>query len=338
VKVLQNTWYMAAWTHELDESNPLGRTIGGIEIAFFRADDGTAAAVYDRCPHRFAPLSLGQVKGNNLQCGYHGLTFDCTGKCVDNPEGDQIPKRADIRYFPVIERYKVVWVWLGEPGKADANRIPDYSIHDDGSFRSLYGYTAVKANYELITDNLLDLSHTRYIHPGFGGLDYDPEHSFNISATQVDSNYFVRGSENSIFGEAMFPTNGGKIDEYNNMRWYLPSCLILEVVYTHAGDKKEDGSTNWASHILTPETEHSTHYFWASAVDKASPLDDETHLAFLKQAFNDEDKPIIEACSKRLGGVEFWDAKPVVLEVDRAAVGARRMLSAAIKNENDETL
>ncbi|MBT7951716.1 MAG: aromatic ring-hydroxylating dioxygenase subunit alpha [Gammaproteobacteria bacterium] len=333
MKALKNTWYMAGWVHELENENPLGRKIIDIPIVIYRGDDGELAALFDRCPHRFAPLSKGRIKGNNLQCGYHGLTFNCEGSCVDNPEGGHPPKSAYLNSFPIVEKDNIIWIWMGEKEKFDVSLIPDYSIHNDKSLSFLYGHSFVKSNYELITDNLLDLSHTRYIHPGFGGENYEYDHTIEVQEQEIYSKYYVDSSPNSEIGEAMFPTKGQAVDEYNDMRWNLPASLQLEVWFTKPGDKKENGAVNWAAHILTPKTKHETHYFWASGVSKESPLDDKTHLNFLLQAFNEEDKPMIEACYERMSGNEFWDMKPVVLKVDSAAVRARRTLNNAIAHE-----
>ena len=89
---LKNIWYVVANAYELDEDQPNGgvvsRTICNEQVALFRNSDGTIAALHDRCPHRFVPLSMGKRVGDSLQCGYHGLRFDGTGACVEVPHDD----------------------------------------------------------------------------------------------------------------------------------------------------------------------------------------------------------------------------------------------------------
>ncbi len=85
----------------------------------FRGANGKPGALEDRCCHRAAPLSLGAVEGDHLRCGYHGLTFDTKGQCISVPGQDTVPSGARVRAYPVAERYNVVWIWMGDPARAD---------------------------------------------------------------------------------------------------------------------------------------------------------------------------------------------------------------------------
>jgi vanillate O-demethylase monooxygenase subunit len=92
----KNVWYMAGWSEELGD-RLLARRLFDRPIVMFRQSDGGIAALADRCPHRFAPLSLGKQESDTLVCGYHGLTFDGTGSCVRNPFSDKIPAAAKVQ-------------------------------------------------------------------------------------------------------------------------------------------------------------------------------------------------------------------------------------------------
>ena len=129
---LRNSWYVTAWDHEISHE-PLARTILGEPIVLWRTDDGSAIAFEDRCCHRHAPLSAGKVLGDRLQCGYHGLTFDRTGLCVEVPSQDMVPPAARIKSYPLCERNRWVWIWMGDADEADASLIPDTYWHDHGS-------------------------------------------------------------------------------------------------------------------------------------------------------------------------------------------------------------
>jgi vanillate O-demethylase monooxygenase subunit len=102
---LRNAWYVAGWSDDLADGKLLARTIMKEPIVFYRLPDGNVAALQDRCPHRFAPLSMGQiVNGDRIQCPYHGLEFGPSGACTLNPHGTKnIPPRARVRSYPVIE-------------------------------------------------------------------------------------------------------------------------------------------------------------------------------------------------------------------------------------------
>ena len=134
-------------------------------VVLYRTEDGTAVALEDRCCHRALPLSMGKVVGDRLQCGYHGLEFDSGGACVRVPGQAQIPPGASVRSYPLVERWKYLWIWMGDPALADEALIPNWWWFDHPEWEVVKGkYLRLDCNYELITDNLLDLSHLSYVH------------------------------------------------------------------------------------------------------------------------------------------------------------------------------
>ncbi len=162
---LRNAWYAAIWSKELRE-RPIARTIIGQKLVLFRGASGRPAALADRCCHRAAPLSKGEVVGDSLRCGYHGLRFDHAGRCVEVPIQEQIPKGAQVPSYPAIERQNVLWVWMGDAARADPARIPDLPWLDSPDWTTTPGYLHVEANAQLLVDNLLDFTHVPYVHPG----------------------------------------------------------------------------------------------------------------------------------------------------------------------------
>src|SRR4029079_2753344 len=93
-------------------SRRLGRIVWSEPVVFYRTEDGTPVALEDRCPHRRLPLSMGKLGGADvLQCHYHGLRFAPTRACVRVPGQDMIPATARVKSYPVVERYKWLWIW-----------------------------------------------------------------------------------------------------------------------------------------------------------------------------------------------------------------------------------
>ncbi|MEJ0069391.1 MAG: Rieske 2Fe-2S domain-containing protein [Pseudomonadota bacterium] len=123
-----NAWYVAAWSSEIGRQ-PLGRTLLNEPIVLFRDAAGRAAALEDRCCHRAMPLSRGEPAAGGLRCGYHGLVFDGAGRCVEIPTQKTIPASLKVRSFPVEERDDLVWIWMGDPARADAAEIVAYPWH-----------------------------------------------------------------------------------------------------------------------------------------------------------------------------------------------------------------
>src|SRR5215469_11599016 len=155
---IKNCWYVAGWASEVPQDTFFSRTLLSIPVVLWRKqEDGKVIAFEDRCCHRGAPLSKGRREGDCVRCMYHGLKFDATGACVEVPGQDRIPPRMKVKSFPVVERHKWLWIWMGDPAKADPSLIPDTRWLDDPAWASLEGYTHYETNYILIADNLLDL-------------------------------------------------------------------------------------------------------------------------------------------------------------------------------------
>ena len=333
---LRNAWYAAAFDHEVADQL-LARTLLDEHVVFYRTGDGQAVALGDRCPHRFAPLSKGKIVDGVVQCPYHGLRFGSSGACVHNPHGP-VPKAAKVPAYPLLERHGLVWIWMGDPAKADPALLPDFSkIADNVSRAPVRGYLRVGCNYQLVTDNLLDLSHVAYLHTLIGNADSSERNSFQM---KVEGNTVY--AYNHMPGEPLTPlwrmmwskaSNVG--DRRAHMRWDAPSLLLLDIGITECGRPESDGPGAAVAHILTPETKGSTHYFWVFARD--TMLDDaslsEKIRTGIDTVFRLEDDPMVTACEARMQGAELMDLKPVMLTTDASAVRARRVLAAMIEKE-----
>ena len=113
---LKNYWYVAAIDHEVSRT-PMRRIICNEPVVIYRTEDGMPVALEDRCAHRHLPLSMGKLKGDILECLYHGLCFDRTGACIKVPGQETIPPSARVRAYPMVERYHWLWIWI-EIGRA----------------------------------------------------------------------------------------------------------------------------------------------------------------------------------------------------------------------------
>jgi phenylpropionate dioxygenase-like ring-hydroxylating dioxygenase large terminal subunit len=335
---LRNTWYVAAWADEVGNTGMFHRTLLDEPILFYRKSDGTIVALQDRCPHRFIPLHLGTLKGDIVECCYHGLQFDCTGKCVLNPHGDsRIPGAAQIRSYEVAERYGMVWIWMGTE-RADPALIADYSMLDDPEFKKSKGMLHIKANYELMGENLLDLSHVAYLHEGLLG---SREMSAALPTVREDGNrlhvdrWMSNVSVPSVL-DMIYRQDSQRVDAWQNMRWDAPGCFLLNAGAHAPGAARESSGWYYGVHIVTPETSRTTHYFYAAARPVGGIEDPESNakLAEMRRiAFEDQDKPIIEAQQAAIGESDFWSLNPVLLPIDAGPIRMRRRLEMMIKNE-----
>src|SRR6476659_871877 len=209
---LRNAWYVAAWSDDLAEGQLLGRTILKEPIVLFRKADGNVAALQDRCPHRFAPVHMGKVVGGDrIQCPYHGLECDTPGACVPNPHGTRnIPPRARVRSYPATQKHKAIWIWMGEQ-PAYVAKVPDFSVLDNvpEMHATKRDRITIKANYQLIIDNLLDLSHTSFLHDGILGNAETVESEIIVKqdGTTVTVERHARDAEPPGMNKLMWPTS-----------------------------------------------------------------------------------------------------------------------------------
>jgi len=296
---LKEAWYVAGFAEEVTRT-PLRRTLLDQSIVLYRTEAGAPVALNDVCPHRRAPLHLGRLHGDDLACPYHGLRFDASGICVYNPNFNKAPPTVKTRNYPTVEQDDMVWIWMGEATSADAAKIPCFrETVASERITAVHGYLNIKASEPLISDNLLDLSHAEFLHPylanpGFNGR---LQQSFQQEGDRVLSLYSMRNEKlTPILGQLWDKPPIEQADMRFNMRWDPPSCLLLEIGATRVGESAQAGITAWVSHLLTPETETSTHYFWTFARD--SRLQDAEFSSHLRdgitQAFIAEDAPIIE--------------------------------------------
>jgi vanillate O-demethylase monooxygenase subunit len=333
---LANAWYMAAWSSEIGEPL-LRRRICGSALLLFRKADGGVAALSDRCPHRFAPLSRGRREGDVVHCAYHGLAFGADGQCVHNPFAQSIPKGATVRSWPVVERDGIVWLWAGDSEAADESLIADFSmlIAGDGT-GPIHGHLPMDADYEYGTDNLMDLSHIEFVHTGSfagQGVIFAGMHEVLQDGDTLHSNWWMPDVAAPSHTIGIYDREV-RTDHWLNMRWNAPATMMLEVGATPKGEARETGVIVHQAHILTPESDGTSHYFWAtSRPGPASPEGDAYVAGILKQAFIEEDKPIIEAAYANLDGEEFWSQKPVFLGIDAGGTRARRLLQTMIERQ-----
>lgn len=329
---LFDAWYVAAWPHEVTRA-PLRRVFLDRPVVLYRTEAGAPVALADLCPHRFVPLSLGHLAGDDIVCCYHGLRFAPDGHCTLNPHGDgTIPRNARLQSYALEERHGVVWIWMGAPERADPVRIPDFALLGDSRFTAVQGVMHVAANYQLITDNLLDLSHVQFLHPGLRVANpVRQRHEMKQEGETVWS-YFWRddGEPNGLMKLLGWPA-ARRGNSRAHMRWEVPSLMLLDVGISALEDDGI-GVAAPSAHLLTPETARSTHYFWAFLRD--TRLDDaaldEKIRALGVQAFAMEDKPVIEAQQRALGEAEIMALGPMLLAPDAAPMRARRVLAARL--------
>jgi vanillate O-demethylase monooxygenase subunit len=301
--VLRNAWYAAEASSVLT-NNLHGVRILGEDVLLYRKQDGEVAALENACPHRKVPLSLGKRRGDFVECGYHGLTFDAAGSCVRAPGCESIPKRARVHSYPVAERYGLIWIWMGDAALADPRSIFEVDHWGDPE----WGCTpidsmVVACNYLYITDNLLDPSHVAWVHAtsfGDAACATTPLKTTVLSNGVAVSRWMLDVEVAPFY--AKFVKFAGNADRQQHYEVRFPSHAVIRAVFAPAGSGGPEGRHAPETFLMdsynfmTPIDEHTTRYFWFQTRNFA-PKDEQVSASFatsVRAAF-EEDKQILEA-------------------------------------------
>ncbi|MBA2933576.1 aromatic ring-hydroxylating dioxygenase subunit alpha [Sphingomonas sp. CGMCC 1.13654] len=339
---LRNCWYLAAWSDEVAAGALLARRFLDEPIVIFRDGEGRVQALNDRCPHRFAPLSRGRLGDGVLSCGYHGLAFDGSGRCVRNPHGPVVGSMA-VRRYALVEAYRAIWIWMGDADDARVDRLCDLGFLDEAPDTAFSkGYLHGEGHYQLFVDNILDLTHADYLHADTLGSGAFTRTRARITEA-ADRITVLRDCRNEVPTPLMRVFRGiteeDRVDYWNTVEWFAPAILTLRGGNLPAGAPRDgtlDAMATMNVHIFTPETARSTHYFFASTRDFA--VDDaEFNARFAEtryRIFTTEDEPMIAAQQDRIGERDLADLQPLMLRIDEGSVRVRRKLQQMIDAES----
>jgi vanillate O-demethylase monooxygenase subunit len=342
---LKNTWYVACTPDEVTDK-PLGRQICGEKIVFYRTGEGKVAALEDFCPHRGAALSLGFVENGNLVCGYHGMQMGCDGKPVSMPL-QRVHSFPCIRSYPVEERYGFIWIWPGDKDKADASQIPhlEWAVSPKWSYGG--GLYHINAEYRLMIDNLMDLTHETYVHAtsiGQKEIDESPVKT-RTEGDEVITSRFMENIQAPPFWKMAMRANGlddnQLVDRWQVCHFTPPSHVLIEVGVAVAGKgginaPEEFKASSIVVDFMTPETENSHWYFWGMARN-FKPEDPEltAQIRAGQGKIFGEDREVLEQQQQNL--LRHPGRKLLMLNIDSGGVQSRRVLDRLMAEENAAT-
>ena len=344
---VRNCWYVAGWDSDVTAEGPVARTILNEPIVLYRASDGGLVAFTDRCCHRFAPLSMGRVEGDDLRCMYHGLKFDRTGRCVDIPGQDLIPQSACVKTYPVAEKHSWIWVWMGDPARADEALIPPAVGFGDPNWTLRRGHLDYEANYLLINDNLTDFTHLPYVHANSFGAGEE------FARTRPQVSLLDRGVRIQRWvttpvrdGADAPPHRREQGDAWQTYDFLAPGVLLMHTITCPVGtadrfnrqppdtSKLKPLAENFTSQAVTPMTDRTSRYFfsWGPRTAPGSDALADAMLAVAHMAFG-EDKVMIEAQQRVV------DASPglrmTMTSSDAAPMQMRAVIERLVKLDGD---
>jgi vanillate O-demethylase monooxygenase subunit len=342
----KNAWYLAAWDNEIRDV-PLARTILNEEIVFFRDQEGRVVALEDRCCHRGAPLSLGVVTSMGLQCNYHGMTFDSYGTCVWIPSQDTIPPHMRVKRYVLAERPPFVWIWMGEPERADEQQLLNYPREE--AYRNgphYYDMAPVKCDFRLLVDNLMDLTHITFLHRNtIGGVGETQLTEIKTEMAYTDGGVkFIRWTLGHaappIYVSALRLAPDAKLDRWADFEYIAPTNIVQ---WTGAAESGRGAQQNREQaelfsfrilHSATPETENSCFYFFMRANPANADLATLPRIHEQIAATVAEDVAMLEGQQARLSA--HTERGLVDVKSDQIRAMARRALKRMIEKDTVE--
>ncbi|WP_190988755.1 aromatic ring-hydroxylating dioxygenase subunit alpha [Pseudarthrobacter sulfonivorans] len=338
-----NAWYVAAWDHEVTRK-PMARRIADRPLALYRTEDGKAVALADACWHRLAPLSMGKTVGKDgIQCPYHGIVYNSAGRCASMPAQESINPSATVPSFPVVERYRFVWVWLGDPTKADPDLVPDMHQMDSQDWAGDGETIFAPCNYQLVLDNLMDLTHEEFVHASSIGQEELSESDFVVThddRTVTVTRWMLNIDVPPFWLKNMrdkFPGFEGKVDRWQIIRFEAPTTIRIDVGVAKAGTgapegDRSQGVNGYVMNTISPETAKTCHYFWAFMRNYC--LDSQLITTQLRNGVHGvfgEDEAMLKAQQEAIDAnpdYEFYS-----LNIDAGGMWVRRLIERMLQAE-----
>ena len=333
-----NAWYVAAWSHEVGTRELLARTVCNRRIVFWRKSDDAIAALEDACWHRLLPLSLGWLERDEVVCRYHGLAFDGRGQCTRMPAQDKLNPSARVRSYPVVERFRFVWVWPGDLALADPTLVPDLHWNDDPEWEGDGKTMFARCDYRLFVDNLLDLTHESFVHATSIGNKHVAEAPMTTthSGRTVTSTRWMLDIDAPPFWRTQLGKSGN-VDRWQIIRFEAPCTIVLDVGVALAGTgapqgDRSKGVNGRVLNTITPETDTTCMYFWS--LMRNYRLRDQSLTTQLREANSKifiEDQIVVEAQQQAID--ERPDHALRNLNIDTGSMRARYIIDELIASE-----
>lgn len=328
--LIRNAWYVAARSSEISR-DLMSRVILGRSVLLYRKEDGKPVALQNRCGHRSFPLANGKLHGDIIECAYHGFRYDCSGKCVSIPTQNNLPESYAIKSYPVVEKGPFVWIWPGDPDKADESVVPHQEFFDHPGWAVNIGFLHIKGSYVHLHENLLDLSHLSFLHEKTFGT---PEYARAPIEDKVEEDHFevwrhVECELPPIYAKPL-GWEGQKALRSSGSLFVSPGLHVNTGILKNleiSDQQQQPQPMVKVGQLITPETNTSTHYYYAQCRNFA--IDDEEMGKFMleaNQAAFSEDLFAIEQINEMQDLESDPDFFEIDVSADRPGVAMRRYL------------
>jgi phenylpropionate dioxygenase-like ring-hydroxylating dioxygenase large terminal subunit len=348
---LKSCWYVAGWSSDLPANQLLACTIADESIVAYRKRDGSMAALEDRCCHRFAPLSLGRLEGDDLRCMYHGLKYHSSGACIEIPGQKVVSRKMRVKSYPVLEKHGWIWIWIwmGDPALADPSLVPAAVGPEDPAWTLRCGQMDYQSNCLLINDNLTDFTHLAYVHAKSFGTSEEFART-RPTVTEIPRGIRVqRWVLQPIVDDLSIQVPDGAVrgnELWQSYDFVAPGILLMYNATYPPGTAErnerhapgpESGvptSTSFTSQAVTPLTATTSRYFfsWGPRTEPGSDAVAERMFQVALEAFG-EDKRMIEAQQRNID--KDPNRRELLTSADAGPVLMRKVIDRLIKQERE---
>ncbi|MBK9738398.1 MAG: Rieske 2Fe-2S domain-containing protein [Actinobacteria bacterium] len=332
IPVPRDCWYAPAASSEVGRELVPVRA-AGLPVVLYRTESGAVVALEDRCAHRAYPLSAGELIGDTVRCGLCGFVYGPDGQCISVPTQPHVPYGARVASYPVQEADGLVWVWLGEPGRAGLHRIPDLPWLDDDGWSTVSGEEDVLASFLLLHENFADVTQVPFVAPDIAPSvlgSTPPPLEVVVSETSV--------SLHRDFPPAPLPEWQAEIvgcppdaPYRTEQSGFFPSPAVW---VDHWDAQAADGT--WIrlrfTHLVTPIDESSSRLLWAVSRDFA--LGNRAVDQYLGGIFTDYYERVIDAMEIAQEVLEIDGPGPEVnVNADAVGLKVREIVDALLTAE-----
>ena len=336
---VKNAWYVAGWSSEFGDD--LQRvTIIEENVVMFRNSSGKVVALLDQCPHRMLPLSKGKRIGDDIQCGYHGMTFSDDGKCVRIPGQTNVPPSACVASFAVHEKHDIVWIWMGDPESASTDDVFTMPEFDDPAWHAHQGEALhLKAHYLNVAENLVDPAHVSFVHPttlGNASSENVPV-QVNTKEEVIVAWRWIRDAPPVGFFQ-QFGGFKGNVDRWHYYYLHLPCTAVIDFGSADSAlaldeDDRNKGVRIFALHFITPVNADYSIDRWMHLrnVQLGDDAVSDKMDSMFKVAFN-EDKEILEAI--QLEEKRPQRRRPMRIAIDKGPTVYRKRIRELVEAES----
>lgn len=333
-----NTWYPLTWSRNVGRALSAHRIVGQ-QVVLYRTEGGKTVAMEDVCPHRLVPLSMGRLRGDAIECGYHGMTYDCSGKCVRVPGQDMIPPTAVVKTYPTHENMGLVWIWMGDPSLADTAKIFDLPQYHNPAWSAVEGDAlAIGANYLSLADNLCDPAHVSFVHLttlGNAASEDIPIQSEEQEGKVLTWRWVINAPPIPLFAKHGKFT--GNVDRWHYYHYHAPSIAVIDFGSADTGMGAPEGKRDnciqiYACHFITPVDDDNCIDHWMHVKNfQAEAYVNAALSADFRMAFM-EDKAILEAIQQN--EKRYPGRRTVKIAIDGGTRRMRRMVERMCEAES----